>query len=196
MWQDHPSSYSRRTSRELFRRTAVRSTRRQDRSYPAGYRTFALENRPGKRQSRPRSRSKRGLFQRRRLLRELDLYEYRDGFPSQLSGGQKRKLGLARALAVDPMVLLMDEPLVSLDEFTREELQNKILTLWQERDLTMVTVTHDMEEVSFLGQNIAVLSQIPATLKCLIENHGAGNVEFRGSEEFYRTVQKTRRELP
>lgn len=131
-----------------------------------------------------------------KLLHELDLYDHRDEYPSQLSGGQKRKLGLARALAVDPRVLLMDEPLVSLDEFTREELQNKILTLWQERDLTMVTVTHDMEEVSFLGQNIAVLSQIPATLKCLIENHGAGNVEFRGSEEFYRTVQKTRRELP
>jgi len=130
------------------------------------------------------------------LLHELDLYNYREGFPSQLSGGQKRKLGLARALAVDPRVLLMDEPLVSLDEFTREELQNKILTLWQKRDLTMVTVTHDMEEVSFLGQNIAVLSQVPATLKCLIENHGAGEVEFRGSEEFYDTVRKTRQELP
>ncbi len=130
------------------------------------------------------------------LLRELDLFDYGDDFPSQLSGGQKRKLGLARALAVDPKVLLMDEPLVSLDEFTREELQNKILTLWQERDLTMVTVTHDMEEVSFLGQNIAVLSPVPATLKSLIENHGAGKVDFRGSEEFYDTVRKTRQELP
>lgn len=130
------------------------------------------------------------------LLRELDLYNHRDDFPSQLSGGQKRKLGLARALAVDPRVLLMDEPLVSLDEFTREELQNKILTLWQERDLTMVTVTHDMEEVAFLGQRIAVLSSVPATLKCLIENGGAGEVEFRGSKDFYGTVKKTRQELP
>lgn len=130
------------------------------------------------------------------LLSELDLLEYVDGFPSQLSGGQKRKLGLARALAVAPKVLLMDEPLVSLDEFTREELQNKILTLWRERDLTLVTVTHDMEEAAFLGQNIAVLSQVPASLKSLIENGGAGKVEFRGSEEFYSTVKKTRRELP
>ncbi len=130
------------------------------------------------------------------LLHELDLFEYRDGFPSQLSGGQKRKLGLARALAVDPKVMLMDEPLVSLDEFTREELQNKILALWRERDLTMVTVTHDMEEVAFLGQRIAVLSRVPASLKSLIENRGAGKVEFRGSKEFYSTVQKTRSELP
>lgn len=130
------------------------------------------------------------------LLQELDLYDYSEGFPSQLSGGQKRKLGLARALAIDPRVLLMDEPLVSLDEFTREELQNKILTLWRERDLTMVTVTHDMEEASFLGQKIAVLSRVPASLKSLIENHGAGSVEFRASEEFYQTVKKTRRELP
>ncbi|MFP4201736.1 MAG: ABC transporter ATP-binding protein [Candidatus Bipolaricaulota bacterium] len=130
------------------------------------------------------------------LLRELDLYDYRNELPSQLSGGQKRKLGLARALAVKPKVLLMDEPLVSLDEFTREELQNKILKLWLEKDLTLLTVTHDMEEAAFLGQNIAVLSSPPASLKTLIKNREAGSVDYRGSEEFYETVRKTRRELP
>ena len=130
------------------------------------------------------------------LLRELDLYSYRNGFPSQLSGGQKRKLGLARALAVDPEVLLMDEPFVSLDEFTRESLQDKVLKLWRERNLTMTLVTHDIEEVAFLGQKIAVLSRAPASVKSWIENDNMGAVEFRRSEEFYSIVKKTRQELP
>ena len=130
------------------------------------------------------------------LLHELDLHSYRDSFPSQLSGGQKRKLGLARALAVDPEVLLMDEPFVSLDEFTRESLQDKVLKLWQERDLTMMLVTHDIEEVVFLGRNIAILSRAPSNVKRCIENDNMGTIEFRRSEEFYSTAKRTRQELP
>ncbi len=130
------------------------------------------------------------------ILKELDLYSYRDSFPSQLSGGQKRKLGLARALAVDPEILLMDEPFVSLDEFTRESLQDRVLNLWQARDLTMALVSHDMEEAAFLGQNIAVLSRAPANVKSVIKNENMGTRDFRRSEEFYQIVKKTRQELP
>jgi len=130
------------------------------------------------------------------LLYELDLHSYRNSFPSQLSGGQKRKLGLARALAVDPEILLMDEPFVSLDEFTRESLQDKVLKLWQGRDLTMLLVTHDIEEVAFIGRKIAILSQAPASVKNYIENENMGTVEFRRSEEFYRVVKRIRQELP
>lgn len=129
------------------------------------------------------------------LLDELDLYAYRNGFPSQLSGGQKRKLGLARALAVNPEVLLMDEPFVSLDEFTREKLQDKVLKLWQDRNLTMTLVTHDIEEVVFLGRNVAVLTPAPAHVKTTIENEKMGTTGFRRSEEFYRIIKKTREEL-
>ena len=130
------------------------------------------------------------------LLYELDLHSHRNSFPSQLSGGQKRKLGLARALAVDPEILLMDEPFVSLDEFTRESLQDKVLKLWQGRDLTMLLVTHDIEEVAFIGRKIAILSQAPASVKNYIENENMGTVEFRRSEEFYRVVKRIRQELP
>lgn len=130
------------------------------------------------------------------LLYELDLYSYRESFPAQLSGGQKRKLGLARALAVNPEILLMDEPFVSLDEFTRESLQDKVLKLWQDRNLTMTLVTHDIEEVAFLGRGIAVLSKAPASVKSLIENENMGTDGFRRSEEFYRVVKKTRQALP
>ncbi|MFW6104769.1 MAG: ABC transporter ATP-binding protein [Candidatus Bipolaricaulota bacterium] len=130
------------------------------------------------------------------LLYELDLYAYKNGFPSQLSGGQKRKLGLARALAVEPKVLLMDEPFVSLDEFTRESLQDKVLKLWRDRNLTMILVTHDIEEVVFLGRNVAVLTPAPAHVKTTIGNENMGTTEFRRSKEFYRIVKKTREELP
>ena len=130
------------------------------------------------------------------ILSDLDLLKYRNDFPAQLSGGQKRKLGLARALAVKPEILLMDEPLVSLDEFTRERLQEKVLELWQSRSLTLVIVTHDIEEVAFLGRKIAVLSPAPASLKSYIDNKYMGEAGFRRSDRFYETVQKTREELP
>jgi ABC-type nitrate/sulfonate/bicarbonate transport system ATPase subunit len=90
----------------------------------------------------------------------------------------------------------MDEPFVSLDEFTRESLQDKVLKLWQERNLTMMLVTHDIEEVAFLGRNIAVLSRAPASVKTCIENEKMGTIEFRRSEEFYQVVKRTRKELP
>lgn len=130
------------------------------------------------------------------LLYELDLHSYVNNFPSQLSGGQKRKLGLARALAVDPEILLMDEPFVSLDEFTRESLQDKVLKLWQDRDLTMLLVTHDIEEVAFIGRRIAILSQAPASIKNYIENEKMGTIEFRRSEEFYQVAKIIRQKLP
>ena len=90
----------------------------------------------------------------------------------------------------------MDEPFVSLDEFTRESLQDKVLKLWQDRELTMTLVTHDMEEVAFLGRNIAVLSSAPASVKKMIKNEGMGTTEFRRSEDFYKMVKETRQALP
>jgi NitT/TauT family transport system ATP-binding protein len=128
------------------------------------------------------------------ILRELGLAELRDRYPAQLSGGQKKRVGLARALAVDPAVLLMDEPLAFLDEQTKEEIQDSILQLWQERkeQLTMVLVTHDIEEAVFLGQRIAVLTPRPAQLKAELANPGLGTPDYRRSPEFYELVRKLR----
>lgn len=128
----------------------------------------------------------------RGLMNELGIADLRDRFPSQLSGGQKRRLGLVRALAVEPDVLLMDEPLVSLDEFTREKLQNIILSLWRENQLTMVMVTHDIEEAVFLGERIATLTDRPATVQQIISNDWMGSVEYRRSSRFYEIVKKLR----
>ena len=88
----------------------------------------------------------------------LDPNEYADRFPKQLSGGQQQRVGVARALAADPGVLLMDEPFGATDPITRVRLQNEFRNLQRELKKTVVFVTHDFEEALLLGDRIAVLS--------------------------------------
>ena len=88
----------------------------------------------------------------------LDPNEYADRFPKQLSGGQQQRVGVARALAADPGVLLMDEPFGATDPITRVRLQNEFRSLQRELKKTVVFVTHDFEEALLLGDRIAVLS--------------------------------------
>ncbi|WP_016698881.1 ABC transporter ATP-binding protein [Actinoalloteichus spitiensis] len=87
----------------------------------------------------------------------LDPTEYRDRFPKQLSGGQQQRVGVARALAADPPVLLMDEPFGAVDPITRGNLQDELLRLQEEMGKTIVFVTHDFDEAVKLGDRIAVL---------------------------------------
>ncbi len=89
----------------------------------------------------------------------LDPKEYRKRFPRQLSGGQQQRVGLARALAADPDVLLMDEPFGALDAITRERLQDELLRIQRGVRKTILFVTHDVEEAFKLGDQIAVLSE-------------------------------------
>ena len=90
-------------------------------------------------------------------LISLDPDEVRDRFPSQLSGGQRQRVGVARALAVDPPVLLMDEPFGAIDPINRERLQNEFLRLQAQLSKTIVFVTHDIDEAIKMGDKIAVL---------------------------------------
>ncbi len=87
----------------------------------------------------------------------LDPHEMRDRFPAQLSGGQRQRVGVARALAVDPPVMLMDEPFGAIDPINRERLQNEFLRLQAELRKTIVFVTHDIDEAIKMGDRIAVL---------------------------------------
>jgi len=128
----------------------------------------------------------------RRILAELGLEGLEGRYPSQLSGGQLRRVGLARALARAPAILLMDEPLASLDALTKERLQDQVLQLWRERELAMVLVTHDIEEATFLGERILVLTDRPARIKAEIENPEMGEIEYRRSEGFYEKVRQLR----
>jgi osmoprotectant transport system ATP-binding protein len=92
-------------------------------------------------------------------LVSLDPAETRDRYPAQLSGGQRQRVGVARALAVDPPLMLMDEPFGAIDPINRERLQNEFLRLQQEIQKTVVFVTHDIDEAIKMGDRIAVMQK-------------------------------------
>jgi len=100
----------------------------------------------------------------RALLSELALGDCAGRYPSQLSGGQRQRVAIARALAVNPEVLLMDEPFSALDAIARERLQDTLRLVWQRRHLTVVIVTHSIEEAAYLGQRVIVLSPDPGRI--------------------------------
>lgn len=89
-------------------------------------------------------------------LMDLPAEEYGDQYPTELSGGQRQRVGVARALAPDPDVMLMDEPFGALDPVTREELQNEFLDIQGELDVTILFITHDIEEALKMGDRIAI----------------------------------------
>ena len=128
-----------------------------------------------------------------RILAELGLLEYRDRYPGSLSGGEKQRIAIGRALATDPELLLMDEPFSSLDALTREMLQNQLMALWKNKGLTTILVTHSVEEAVFLGSSILVLSKRPASIKGIVPNPGAGRIEFREEAGFHETCKRVRR---
>ena len=130
-----------------------------------------------------------------KLLDELDIAHVAHHYPAQLSGGQQQRVAIARALAIEPELLLMDEPFSALDAFTRERLQNQILETWRTRRLTTITVTHSVEEAVFLGHRIMVLSDRPAQIRKLIDNPGFGHPDLRVRDGFFETVKSVRRAM-
>lgn len=96
-----------------------------------------------------------------RYLRLVNLYEFADVYPHRLSGGMKQRVGIARALATDPAILLMDEPFGALDAQTRKSLQFQLLDIWRATGKTIVFVTHSVREAVFLSQRVVVLSGRP-----------------------------------
>jgi NitT/TauT family transport system ATP-binding protein len=98
----------------------------------------------------------------RRQLEMVGLADFRHHYPAELSGGMKQRAALARVLAFDPKVLLMDEPFGALDSQTREEMQEELIRLWERTRKTIVFVTHDIEEAVFLGDRVVVLTARPA----------------------------------
>ena len=129
------------------------------------------------------------------VLAALGLSGFERRFPAELSEGMRRRVGIARALALRPRVLLMDEPMANLDSLTRERIQNLLLDLWWEMRFTALLVTHDIEEAVFLGQRIFVLTPRPARLREVLENPGMGSHEYRGSPEFLERVRVLRQIL-
>ena len=100
-----------------------------------------------------------------RQLAMIGLTEFRDHYPAELSGGMKQRAALARVLAFDPKVLLMDEPFGALDAQTREVMQEELMNLWERTRKTVVFVTHDIDEAVFLADRVVVLTARPARVR-------------------------------
>jgi NitT/TauT family transport system ATP-binding protein len=127
-----------------------------------------------------------------KVLEDLGLGSVKSRFPSELSEGMKRRVGIARALSTSPSVMLMDEPLASLDTLTKEHIQDLFLQLWKQHHFSLVLVTHDIEEAAFLGQRVVVLTDRPARIKAVIENPDMGDLAYRGTEAFMKKVRELR----
>jgi NitT/TauT family transport system ATP-binding protein len=117
-------------------------------------------------------------------MKRLGLSEQADKFPGQISGGQRQRTAIARTLALEPDLLLMDEPFSSLDAPTREGLQNLTNELIAEQNLTMVIVTHAIEEAAVLGQKILLLSYPPNTRLVVIDNPSACLPGYRETTDY------------
>jgi NitT/TauT family transport system ATP-binding protein len=98
-------------------------------------------------------------------LEMIGLTDFRDHYPAELSGGMKQRVALARVLAFDPEVLLMDEPFGALDAQTRETMQEELTRLWERTGKTIVFVTHDIDEAVYLGDRVVVLTARPGRIR-------------------------------
>ena len=128
-------------------------------------------------------------------LERVGIAEFARAYPGELSGGMRQRLALARAVALDADLLLMDEPLSALDALKREDLQEVLLELWQRRGHAQVLVTHSIEEAVYLGRRVVVMSPRPGRVSAIVENPGMGSKGYRSSEEFFRVVTRLRTEL-
>jgi len=126
------------------------------------------------------------------ILEKLGLAEFARHFPTQLSGGQRQRVAIARSLALSPKLLLMDEPLSSLDALTRENLQKFILDIRVKHCLTLVLVTHNIEEAVFLGRRILVMSERPGLVVDIIENPLVGTPGFRQNSAYHQLCSNLR----
>jgi ABC-type nitrate/sulfonate/bicarbonate transport system ATPase subunit len=128
-------------------------------------------------------------------LERLGLTPICNKYPGQISGGQRQRTAIARTLALRPDLLLMDEPFASLDAPTRENLQSLTLELCNEEKLTLVLVTHAIEEAAVLGQKILLLATPPNIRVNIIENPGASDPEFRKQRGFPEICQHLRQSM-
>lgn len=122
----------------------------------------------------------------RHYVEKVGLAKFADSYPHQLSGGMKQRVAIARALAMQPSILLMDEPFAALDALTRRRMQEELLALWDEVRFTLLFVTHSIEEALIVGNRVAVLSPHPGRLRAEFNSHefdlaSAGGAPFQAA---------------
>ena len=102
-------------------------------------------------------------------MEKVGLAKFAESHPHQLSGGMKQRVAIARAMAMEPEILLMDEPFASLDALTRRHMQEELLQLWLDTRFTLLFVTHSIEEAIIIGSRIVVLSPHPGRVKAVLD---------------------------
>ncbi|MEJ3573675.1 ABC transporter ATP-binding protein [Pseudomonas fragi] len=127
-------------------------------------------------------------------LDKVGLAAFVDAYPHTLSGGMKARVAIARALAMQPKILLMDEPFAALDALTRRKMQEELLLLWEEVRFTLLFVTHSIEEALVVGNRILLLSPHPGRVRAEINSHQY-NLHSLGGAQFQHTAQRIHRLL-
>lgn len=128
------------------------------------------------------------------MLELVGLTDFAEAYPRELSGGMQQRVGIARALAIKPEILLMDEPFSALDEFTREKLHEDLLKIWRKTNKTIIFVTHNIAESVFLSDRICVLSPHPGRLSAVIDVDlpRPRTQEMKNTQQFTDLVAKVR----
>ncbi|KAF1044895.1 MAG: Bicarbonate transport ATP-binding protein CmpD [Herbaspirillum frisingense] len=130
----------------------------------------------------------------RHYLDKVGLARFADAYPHTLSGGMKARVAIARALAMQPKMLLMDEPFAALDALTRRKMQEELLALWDEVRFTLLFVTHSIEEALVVGNRILLLSPHPGRVRAEINSHQY-DLTSLGGAGFQQTAQRIHRLL-
>jgi len=112
--------------------------------------------------------SRKGRRSPKELLELVGLKDKANAWPHEMSGGQRQRVSIARALASDPKILLMDEPFGALDEITRDRLNEEIRRVWKETGVTILFVTHSIHEAAFLGQRVLMLAANPGRVREIV----------------------------
>jgi len=128
------------------------------------------------------------------MLELVELGQFGNHYPWQLSGGMQQRVSIARALAFEPSILLMDEPFGALDEFTRERMNLELLSIWDRTKVTIIFVTHSIAEAVFLSSRIVVMSPRPGRITEIVDNAlpYPRNFETRESPAYYQMVTEVR----
>ncbi|HLW58676.1 MAG TPA: ABC transporter ATP-binding protein [bacterium] len=146
--------------------------------------TYALAAAKGVRGAEGRERT-------RQMLELVGIAHAADRYPHQLSGGMKQRAAIARALALEPQILLMDEPFGALDEITRSHLQVELNEIWRRTGVTIILVTHSISEAVFLGHRVLVMSEHSGRVREIVDTGAAeewGSEAFREISDHLRTL--------
>jgi NitT/TauT family transport system ATP-binding protein len=113
---------------------------------------------------------------------KVNLTKFANSYPHTLSGGMKQRVAIARAMAMEPDILLMDEPFAALDALTRRKMQDELLQLWSDTKFTMLFVTHSIPEAVLIGNRILLLSPHPGQVKAELNSNGSDAVDATGTK--------------